>query len=159
MKFVESRQNAIVRAFRDAADAPAADGDRMLLDGAHLVREARDAGLAFEAVVVAASSLESRTEEGVLAGELARANVNVIAAADRVFNAVSPVRHPSGIVAIARRSPAAPAIVCSGDRAFVLAAVDVQDPGNVGSLIRAAEAGGATGALVCGRSANPFSWP
>ena len=39
-----------------------------------------------------------------------------------------------------------------------LAAVDVQDPGNVGALLRAAEAGGATGAFVCGASANPFSW-
>ena len=34
----------------------------------------------------------------------------------------------------------------------------MQDPGNVGALLRAAEAGGATGALVCGASANPFSW-
>ena len=40
----------------------------------------------------------------------------------------------------------------------MLAAVDVQDPGNVGALIRAAEAGGATGAFVCGASASPFSW-
>jgi TrmH family RNA methyltransferase len=37
-------------------------------------------------------------------------------------------------------------------------AVDVQDPGNVGALLRAAEAGGATGAFVSGTSANPFSW-
>ena len=39
-----------------------------------------------------------------------------------------------------------------------ITAVDVQDPGNVGSLLRAAEAGGATGAFICSRSANPFSW-
>ena len=41
-------------------------------------------------------------------------------------------------------------------------AVDVQDPGNLGSLLRAAEAGGVTGAIVGGTpsrgSANPFSW-
>ena len=36
--------------------------------------------------------------------------------------------------------------------------MDVQDPGNLGSLIRAAEAGGVTGVIVCGVSANPFSW-
>jgi TrmH family RNA methyltransferase len=34
----------------------------------------------------------------------------------------------------------------------------VQDPGNLGALVRAAEAGGATGVLVCGASASPFSW-
>ena len=34
----------------------------------------------------------------------------------------------------------------------------MQDPGNVGALLRSAEAGGATGAFVTGASANPFSW-
>jgi TrmH family RNA methyltransferase len=46
--------------------------------------------------------------------------------------------------------------------ALLLVAVDVQDPGNLGSLLRAAEAGGIGGVLVCGTpaggSANPFSW-
>lgn len=158
MKVISSRQNPVVSAFREVAASPDAHGQRVLLDGAHLVRDARDAGLAFEVVVVASSSLDAATEEGALASDLARANVAVIAAADRVFDAVSPARSPSGIVAIARRVPAPPAAVCAGDPSLVVAAVDVQDPGNVGSLIRAAEAGGATGALVCGRSANPFSW-
>jgi tRNA G18 (ribose-2'-O)-methylase SpoU len=40
---------------------------------------------------------------------------------------------------------------------LVVIAIDVQDPGNLGSLLRAAEAGGATGAIVAGASANPFS--
>ena len=72
---------------------------------------------------------------------------------------MSPVRTPSGIVAIARRTPAtAPPTSARHADAFVLAAVDVQDPGNLGSLLRAAEAGGVTGAFVCGASANPFSW-
>jgi TrmH family RNA methyltransferase len=34
----------------------------------------------------------------------------------------------------------------------------VQEPGNVGAILRAGEAGGATGAFVCGVSAHPFSW-
>jgi RNA methyltransferase, TrmH family len=34
----------------------------------------------------------------------------------------------------------------------------VQDPGNLGALIRVSEAGGVTGMIVAGDSANPFSW-
>jgi len=34
----------------------------------------------------------------------------------------------------------------------------VQDPGNVGALVRTAEAGGMSGMFVTGASANPFSW-
>jgi TrmH family RNA methyltransferase len=158
MRIVTSRQNPIVRTFRDAAETPDGSGGRVLLDGAHLVREAHAARATFEQVAVAASRLDAATEEGTLAQALAREGVDVVAAADHVFAAVSPVKSPSGIVAIARRAPASPADICAHDPSFVLAAVDVQDPGNVGSLLRAAEALGVTGAFICGRSANPFSW-
>jgi len=36
--------------------------------------------------------------------------------------------------------------------------VDVQDPGNLGAIIRAADAGGATGVIAAGASADPFGW-
>jgi len=158
VKPVSSRQNPIVRTFRVLADDPDPTGERLLLDGAHLVRDAHAAGAAFEVLVVAASHLGEDGEEGGLARELESAGVDVIAADDKVFAALSPVKSPSGIAAIVRRQVTAPALICAHPRALVVAAVDVQDPGNVGSLIRAAEAGGATGSFVCGASASPFSW-
>jgi len=75
-----------------------------------------------------------------------------------VFDVLSPVKSPSGIVAIAGRKGVTAEEICAQPGAFVLAAIDVQEPGNVGALIRAAEAGGVTGALICGVSASPFSW-
>ena len=158
MKLISSRQNPIVRTFRALADDPDPTGERVLLDGVHLVRDAHAAGAVFEVLVVAASRLDSSGEEGALARQLEAGGIDLIAADDKVFAALSPVRSPSGIAAIARRKVTAPATICTHPHALVIAAVDVQDPGNVGSVIRAAEAGGATGAFVCGASANPFSW-
>jgi RNA methyltransferase, TrmH family len=158
MKVVSSRQNPIVATFRTLADQPDPTGARLLLDGAHLVNDARTSGLQFEAVAVAASRLTSQTEEGLLAQRLEREGIDVVEASDAVFDALSPVTSPSGIVAIAVRRPTTPAEICSRPDAFILAAIDVQEPGNVGALLRAAEAGGVTGAFVCGVSASPFSW-
>ena len=158
MKSISSRQNPIVRTFRALADDPDPTGERVLLDGVHLVRDAHAAGAVFEVLVVAASRLDSGGEEGALARQLEAAGVHLVAADDKVFAALSPVTSPSGIAAIARRKVTAPAAICARPHALVIATVDVQDPGNVGSVIRAAEAGGATGAFVCGASANPFSW-
>ena len=158
MKSISSRQNPIVRTFRALADDPDPTGERVLLDGVHLVRDAHAAGAMFEVVVIAASRLDGDGEEGRLARQLEAAGVDLIAADDKVFAALSPVKSPSGLVAIARRKVTAPAAICAQPHALAVAAVDVQDPGNVGSLIRAAEAGGATGAFVCGTSASPFSW-
>ena len=158
MRSISSRQNPLVRAFRDLAGDPDPTGERVLLDGVHLVQDARRAGALFEVVVVATSRLRESTSEGELADALERDGVDVVAADDKVFASLSPVKTPSGIAAIARRKITAPPIICGHVNAFVVTAVDVQDPGNVGSLLRAAEAGGATGAFVCGASANPFSW-
>jgi TrmH family RNA methyltransferase len=140
------------------ADEPDPTGSRLLLDGAHLVSDARSSGLQFETVAVAASKLTSQTEEGLLARRLDGEGIDVIEASDAVFDALSPVKSPSGIVAIAGRRGVTAVEICARPDAFVLAAIDVQEPGNVGALLRAAEAGGVTGALVCGVSANPFSW-
>ena len=69
----------------------------------------------------------------------------MVTASDEVLGAMSPVRTPVGIVAIAERAPASGRGHLPQCRGFILVAVDVQDPGNLGSLIRAAEAGGVTG--------------
>ena len=162
MRIISGRQNPAVRAFRTLASDNHPDGQRLLLDGAHLVREARDAGLSFEIVAVASSRLARDSEEGRLAHALEQDGVNVVMAPDQLFGAISPVRTPSGIIAVAHRQPVSMSDICQHANGLILAAIDVQDPGNLGSLLRAAEAGGVTGALVCGTpsrgAANPFSW-
>ncbi|HEV8393409.1 MAG TPA: RNA methyltransferase [Vicinamibacterales bacterium] len=158
MRTISSRHNPVVAAFRALATTPDPAGRRVLLDGPHLIGEALDAGLDFEVILVAASRSASGTEAGRLAHELERRGLPIVEADDRAFDAVSPVRSPSGIAAIALRAPSAPALLCDRADAFVLVVADVQDPGNVGALLRSAEAGGVTGAFVTGASANPFSW-
>lgn len=158
MRTISSRQNPLVREFRSLAAAPDAGGTRLLLDGAHLLLAADEAGTAVDVVVVAASHLDRDTDEGQLARKFDRDGTDVAVVSDSVFAALSPVRSPSGIAALVRRVPTEAAAICATPAAFVLVLVDVQDPGNVGALLRTAEAGGVTGALVCGTSATPFSW-
>jgi TrmH family RNA methyltransferase len=158
MKTITSRQNPLVRAFRALADAPDPAGRRLLLDGAHLVRDACDAGMRFEAVAVAASHAGNGSEVAALARTLERDRIEIASVSDAVMAAISPVRTPSGIVAIAEREPLDAGTICTRPGALVVIAADVQDPGNLGALLRAAEAGGASGVVVCGASANPFSW-
>lgn len=157
MTLISSRQSPVVRTFRDLAREADPAGGRLLLDGVHLIRDAADAGLELEVVALSAAR-DRETEEAELARMLEARGTRVVVAAAQAFGAMTPVRTPSGIVAIARRTPVPAARICSATRAFVLVAVDVQDPGNLGAVIRSAEAGGCTGILTCGASANPFSW-
>lgn len=158
MKTIASRQHPVVQTFRQLARTPDPDGARLLLDGVHLLRDARAAGARIDIAAVAASRARDAGEEAEMARQLQAAGVTVVTVRDQTFAAVSPVRSPSGIVAIAHRTPATVDAICGRPDAFVVVAADVQDPGNLGSLLRACEAGGATGVLTCGASASPFSW-
>jgi RNA methyltransferase, TrmH family len=158
VKIVTSRQNPLVGRFRSAAEERRHADTHVLLDGAHLVRDAHAAGLSFDVVAVASSRLHADGDERRLAETLARAGVDVVETSDDVFDALSPVKTPSGIAAIVARPRHDPVAVYGRADALVVVIVDVQEPGNVGAVLRVAEAGGVTGAIVCGVSAHPFSW-
>jgi TrmH family RNA methyltransferase len=68
------------------------------------------------------------------------------------------VQQPSGVVAIAARRPASLDEIFAGAPQLVLMLSGVQDPGNVGAIVRAAEGCGATGVISGEGTADPFGW-
>ena len=157
MRTITSRQNPTVQAFRELMRKREPADARVLIDGWHLLTEARQAGVPIECVAFAANALKSG-DAAAAADELVRAGADVFAVAGPVMEALSPVRTSSGVVAIGRREEASLATVFGQPTPLVLIAIDVQDPGNLGAMIRAAEAAGATGLVACGASADPFGW-
>ncbi len=155
MERISSRQNAIVRRFRQLHEGDA-HGQRMLLDGEHLVREALASGIQLEAV-----ALTDRLASGSLAplvAELAQKNVRLVIVDAAVLAAISPVRQPSGIAAIAAQPATTLDRVLAERPSLLLSLSRVQDPGNVGAIVRTGEACGATGLVVTQGTADPFGW-
>ena len=152
---ITSRQNPLVARFRAAARGDV--GGLLLLDGAHLVAAAIAARITLQIAAVTPAALE-RADIAPLVAAMSRAGVEVVTVSAVVMAALSPVRSPSAIVALAERPPAADAQVYGGAAPLVMIAVDVQDPGNVGAIVRVAEAGGASGVIAANGSADPFGW-
>jgi RNA methyltransferase, TrmH family len=161
---ITSRQNALVRTFRGLATRRR---DRLLLEGPHLVTDALAAGVEVEVAAFSARLLERRAgDRGAelrgLVDRLERARTRVVGVSEPVMAAISPAESPSGVVAIAAHEPptvdAALNGAPSGAAPLVLLVADVQDPGNLGAIIRTAEAAGATGVVACGESADPYGW-
>lgn len=153
MERISSRQNPIVRRFR-ALLAPSTDF--VLLDGPHLLEEALTSKVPLDAVAVTASAAEGPA--GLLAQQAERAGARLFGVTESVLAAISPVRQPSGIVTIARRPHASLEAALAHPPQLVMMLADVQDPGNVGAIVRIADACGATGVITSEHSADPFGW-
>jgi TrmH family RNA methyltransferase len=152
---ITSRQNPLVARFRAAARGEA--GAPLLLDGPHLLGDALAAHLSIVYAAVTAAALD-REDVSALVVALGGAGVEVTIVSPPVMNAISPVRTPSGIVALADRPAGEPERMFAGAAPLVVVASDMQDPGNLGAIVRVAEAGGASGVVVTGGSADPFGW-
>ena len=155
MRTISSRQNPLVARYRAAARGESRDV--VLLDGAHLVSDAIDAGVRIHEVALTSEAADRPEVEAAVA-PLTQGPTAVVAVSRRVMDALSPVRSASGIVAIADRPGTPPDRVYDAATAMVVIGVDIQDPGNIGAIVRVAEAAGATGFVAAGACADPFGW-
>jgi TrmH family RNA methyltransferase len=154
MKRITSRQNPVVMRYRRAARGD--DDHTVLLDGVHVIEEALASDVPISHAIVASDAL-GRPDIEALVTRLDRHHIEIVAAPRPVMAAVSPVRSPSAAVALARR-PADRASDLYRPPALAIIACDVQDAGNIGAIVRVAEAAGASGVVAAGACADPFSW-
>jgi len=155
VKRITSRQNPIVARYRSIARGEATG--LMLLDGPHLVADALTAGIRLRHVALTAEAL-GRPDVRTIVARLVQDRIDMITAAQPVMAALSPVRSSSAIVAIADRPSGDDTRPSTESAPLLVIASDVQDPGNVGAIVRVAEAGGATGVVAAGTCADPFGW-
>lgn len=154
MPRLTSRRHPLVARFRAAARGGAAAP--LLLDGWHLLVDACAAGTALTHVAVCGDP--PGLNEAAALRDVERTGTTVVEVTADVLGAMSPVRTPSGVVALAARPHVHASALWQPAPALVVVACDVQDPGNLGAIIRVAEAGGATGCIAAGESADPWHW-
>ena len=129
-----------------------------LMEGVRLVEDALAAGLRFRGAVVA-PDLERTARGTALVAELGRHAVPVEQATARVFASLADTETPQGIIAVVEpRAWTLADIAWSGGGGGAALVIDaVQDPGNVGTLIRTAHALGAAGTIALRGTADPLS--
>lgn len=150
MKRITSRDNPFFQGLKSLAEQRKyrRQMGQTLLDGEHLLEEALQAGikplnLVFSEDYVHAAAWEARL-----------ADVPVIVLSSALFQQISPVTQPSGVLALISIADAAPGRSTNQD-AILLEAV--QDPGNMGAIFRAAAAAGIHRAYLSKGCADAWS--
>lgn len=150
MKLIQSRDNAFFKALKRLAESgrERRKTGKTLLDGVHLVDAYEAAFGAVDSLVVAESALAG--------GEVARfvEGRDAVLLSDALMRELGLVETPSGLLAVAAM-PQSMAAVDLEKEAILLDGV--QDPGNVGTLLRTAAAAGIKQALLAPGCAAAWS--
>lgn len=152
---ITSRKNPVIQDLRSLLQSSSRRTARCVVEGWRFLETAAAGGADITLVVYTpAAAAHPRGEE--MRGRLHAAGVRLIVVSPYVFDSLTQVDAPQGVLGIVRRPPdASPGIL--DDAKALLAVLDgVQDPGNAGAILRTAVAAGATGGVVAGVAADPF---
>ena len=149
---IESRDNArLVRArkIRDGREK-----DRVFIEGRRLVEEAAGSSLAIEEAYVAENFGDRELVE-----RLARKGIEIYHLPEHLFRSIAATEHPQGIAVIARRPvhTITDLEVPEGSIPLFIFLKEINNPANLGAVMRAAEAAGAAAIFISRRSADAYS--
>ena len=155
LRRIEGRHNAFVKELRQAfAHAERTEDGSCAIEGLRIVEEAIRSGLRFRAVFFkeSAQNLAERLLPQI------GAQVDTLLLPDKLFDGIVPSENPQGVAALMRlkefsfadvleRLQVGPVIVLAG----------LQDPGNLGTILRSAEAFGSAGVVLGEGTVSPFN--
>lgn len=125
---------------------------RVILEGKHLLQEALHAGIGLDAVLYTPAFMASPGSKELLE-HLAGSCCYQIS--ESTFNAIAQTESPQGVGAIAIATPSAPELFWQSDNPFLLVLDRIQDPGNLGTIVRTAAAAAVDGILLLPGTADP----
>lgn len=119
---------------------------KFVVEGEHLVEEAQDR---IEFVLY--------SRELPVLKRLRTQNVLCLKVSEKVFEKLSQVMTPQGILAVVEELEYTLKDIVKGPRSLLIFCVGVQDPGNLGAIIRAADAAGADGVILAKETVDLYN--
>lgn len=155
LRRIEGRHNALVKELRRAFDRGELTPDGYCaIEGLRILEEAIRSGLRFQAVFF---SVSAETKAQRLLPQIG-AHVETVLLPDKLFVSAVPSETPQGVAALVKwKQFALEEVLRRAQTAPLLAIAGVQDPGNLGTILRSAEAFGAGGVLLGDGTVSPFN--
>ena len=153
LHLITSPQNRLVKQLRRAfAQGEPTETGHVAVEGVRLIEEAIRSGVRVHAIFFSKSA-GARAER--LLPQVGK-NVEAVVLPDEVFAGAVATEHPQGVAAlVAPKRFELDAMVTPG--ALLLVASGIQDPGNLGTLLRSAAAFGANGVILAEGTVSPFN--
>lgn len=153
---ITSRDNSLLRQARAVRDGKV--DELIYVEGLRLSVEALRSKLVIEAVIFS-EQLASKEKASSAIDELIKASRRVGSVSEKLLESISYTKTPQGIVVLAQRPEASERrLAASLTRDPLLVVLhQINNPVNVGAILRTAEAAGATGIITTQNTSDPFS--
>ncbi len=153
---ISSKDNSVIKYLRSLSDPKHRKNERaFLIEGVKMVEEAlRDK--AAVTMVVAATSLVQHHGKGVLKLAESRPS-DIIWISDKLMDVISESKTPQPLMAVVTIREHDEDELFAHSSKLIVVAHQLQDPGNLGTIIRTAEAVGAAGIVLSPNTVDPFS--
>jgi TrmH family RNA methyltransferase len=153
---ITSRDNSLLRQARAVRDGKI--DELIFVEGLRLCEEAQRSNLEIEAVIVSEELMRKERAAQAIA-ELSRVSKRTASVSEKLLESISYTKTPQGIVVLAERPDSSEAHLAASLTASPLLAVlhQINNPVNVGAILRTAEAAGATGVIATSNTSDPFS--
>jgi RNA methyltransferase, TrmH family len=150
---ITSRQNPLIK--RAQRIRTGTEPGHMFVEGVRLIEEALDAELPVEAIIYT-PAISDDARGAALLDHVARKRFRGAVVPQRIMEAICDVESPQGAIAIVVQPRFEIDDVFAGGGPVVLLE-GLQDPGNVGAIVRAAEGAGASGLVTTPGTAEPYA--
>lgn len=153
---ITSRDNPLLRRAREVRDGKAEGA--IFVEGLRLCEEALISGLQIEAVIYT-KEIGENDRAADLIKKLSQASAKSSSVSEKLMASISSTKTPQGIVVLAGRPDEDEKSFAAKQSAAPLVVIlyRVNNPGNVGAIMRTAEAAGATGIVTTVNTSDPFS--
>jgi TrmH family RNA methyltransferase len=129
--------------------------DRYLIEGIRHVARAHDERAPIECIFVEPSTLQNPFGQK-LARRLRQRNIPFLRLAPALYHDLTLANEPQGIGAVLRQQRSSLSQIDLTLSPFWLAVESIDLPGNLGTILRSAEAAGAEGVIFVGDGADPY---
>ena len=144
-----------MRELRQVLGSPARRASRCVVEGWRSLQTAEAGGAEIQTVVYTpAAATDPRGE--ATRRRLASRGAKSILVSSYVFESLTQVESPQGVLGIVRRPAPAPDTVLRRPDGLFVVLDGVQDPGNVGAILRTAAAVAVTAGVIVGAAADPY---
>src|SRR5579863_391388 len=155
LRRIEGRHNQILKELRQAfTRAERTEDGHCAIEGVRIVEEAIRSGLRFQAIFFreSAQNLAERLLPQI------GAQVETLLLPDKLFDGTVPSETPQGVAALVRLKTFSVEDVLERLQVGpVIVVVGLQDPGNLGTILRSAEAFGSAGVILVEGTVSPFN--